>query len=258
MDVIEASTDNTQDLFEMLTGAARTLALWIRAGRQDEGVELVLAEDGSIDWRSPANRGKSFGPSRLRAPPAVFVTAESLHPREMAGTWDQVLVQGREQEVIESMRILQDDLASIHFLTGDVAKRTGSPAGIVLGLEAGAPRVPMGSYGDGMRRLLALSLSLLRAADGFLLVDEIDTGLHWTAMEDLWKLVVETAVRSSIQVFATTHSLDCILGLAKLIKARPDLRDGVSIQKIERQLAHSVNFDAAGILAAADLGIELR
>lgn len=62
----------------------------------------------------------------------------------------------------------------------------------------------------------------------------------------------------SAQVFATTHSLDCILGLARLLKARPDLRDGVSIQKIERRLAHSVSFDADGILAAADLSIELR
>ena len=77
-------------------------------------------------------------------------------------------------------------------------------------------------------------------------------------MENLWKLIVETATRSSIQVFATTHSLDCIQGLARLLKARPDLRDDVSIQKLERSLVHSVSFDAEGILAAADLDIELR
>ena len=57
-----------------------------------------------------------------------------------------------------------------------------------------------------MRRLLALSLSLIRTEQGILLVDEIDTGLHWTVMEEMWRLVVETARRSSVQVFATTHS----------------------------------------------------
>ena len=29
--------------------------------------------------------------------------------------------------------------------------------------------------------LLALSLSLIQSANGFLLIDEIDTGLHWTS-----------------------------------------------------------------------------
>ena len=109
-----------------------------------------------------------------------------------------------------------------------------------------------------MRRLLALSLSLVRAADGFLLVDEIDTGLHWTVMEEMWNLVLEAAVNSSIQVFATTHSLDSIIGLASLLKKRSDLVDAVSVQKIERQLDHSVSFGAADILTAADLSIELR
>ena len=37
---------------------------------------------------------------------------------------------------------------------------------------------PHPSYGDGMKRLLALSLGLIDGADGCVLIDEIDTGLH--------------------------------------------------------------------------------
>ena len=109
-----------------------------------------------------------------------------------------------------------------------------------------------------MRRLLALSLSLVGAAEGFLLIDEIDTGLHWSVMKEVWKLVAEAAVQSSIQVFATTHSLDCIMGLASLLRDRPDLAEAVSVQKIERELDHSVSFDAEATVTADDLSIELR
>ena len=77
-------------------------------------------------------------------------------------------------------------------------------------------------------------------------------------MEKMWSLVVETALTSSIQVFATTHSLDCINGLASLLSARPDLKESVSIQKTERKLKRSVAFDSEDIIAAADLRIELR
>lgn len=99
---------------------------------------------------------------------------------------------------------------------------------------------------------------MVRTAGGFLLIDEIDTGLHWTVMEDMWKLVVTAAMESSIQVFATTHSVDCIVGLASLVKDRLDLADAVSVQKIERRLDHSVSFGWKDIVTAADLSIELR
>ncbi len=190
-------------------------------------------------------------------PPIQFVTAESLHAREMAGAWNHVIRHGRESEVVEAMRILQEELQSIQFLAGEPTGSGGS-GGILLGFKPGTPRVPIDSYGDGMRRLLALSLSLVRAAEGVLLVDEIDTGLHWAVMEEMWNLVVDAAMTSSIQVFATTHSLDCIIGLAALLRKRPDLADAVSIQKIERQLDRSVSFGADEIITAADLSIELR
>ena len=109
-----------------------------------------------------------------------------------------------------------------------------------------------------MRRLLALSLSLMRTANGFLLIDEIDTGLHWTVMEEMWRLVVETARRSSIQVFATTHSYDCIRGLASLVESRPDLAGDVSVQKIERSLKKAVGFDAADVRAVVEQNVEVR
>ena len=152
-------------------------------------------------------------------------------------------------------------LESIVVLTSD-ASRTGSGrAGVLLGFggaDRRRERVPLGSHGDGMHRLLALSFALIQAADGFLLIDEIDTGLHWTVLEDMWRLVIETARKSSMQVFATTHSYDCIRGLSSLVESRPDLAGEVSIHKVERSLPRAVNFDAEDIPAIVDHNIEVR
>ncbi len=256
MQIEEAEDDQTLDIFEIETATATPLALRICRG-DDKDVAVSLTEDGSLEWGFVTRRRRALE-SIGKPLPATFVTAESLYAREMAAAWDQVVIQGRKSEVVEAMRILQKDLRSIDFLTGDRGARTPSTAGIVLGFQAGSPPVPIGSYGDGMRRLLALSLSLVRAAHGFLLIDEIDTGLHWTVMEEMWKLVVDNALRSSIQIFATTHSHDCIIGLASLLRTRPDLWEAVSVQKIERGLVRSVSFDAEAIIAADDLSIELR
>lgn len=109
-----------------------------------------------------------------------------------------------------------------------------------------------------MRRLLALSLSLVTTGNGVLLIDEIDTGLHFSVMEEMWKLVVSTARQSNVQVFATTHSYDCILGLAALFESTPTLAPEVSVQKIERSLPESVSLDAKQIRIAVRQDIEVR
>ena len=116
-------------------------------------------------------------------------------------------------------------------------------------------RVPIGSLGDGIWRLLGIALALVRARGGVLLVDEIDTGLHYSVLESMWRLVNETARRLDVQVFATTHSRDCYESLAAI--AQPTGRD-VTIQRIERGKPLAVAFSEAEILEAARRGIEVR
>ena len=50
----------------------------------------------------------------------------------------------------------------------------------------------------------------MHAKGGILLVDEIENGIHYSVQTNLWHLVFEMAARLDVQVFATTHSYDCI------------------------------------------------
>lgn len=55
-----------------------------------------------------------------------------------------------------------------------------------------------------------LAMSAVNVENGFLLIDEIDTGLYYEVQADMWRLILETAQRLDVQVFATTHSWDCV------------------------------------------------
>src|SRR5260370_32304229 len=70
--------------------------------------------------------------------------------------------------------------------------------------------LPLRSLGDGMQRMLGIALALANAQDGMLLVDEIENGIHYSVQPELWQLIFQIAYRLNVQVFATTHSLDCI------------------------------------------------
>ena len=250
--------DDEPSLFENAADDFHVLVLEIEGTSIKRPTVLPVAENGALP-DSRHLRLRASGPEGAPEPPPVqFVTPDSLDLDPMRAMWDRVLLEGRESDVIDAMKLLEPELDSIHFLASDAPRMRSGRAGVLLGFRGAGRRAPMGSYGDGMRRLLALSLSLMRTADGFLLIDEIDTGLHWTAMEEMWQLVVETARRSSIQVFATTHSYDCIRGLASLVESRPDLAGDVSVQKIERILDKAVGFDAADVRAAVEQNIEVR
>ena len=212
-------------------------------------IVLPVTEDGSFQLDHP-NRWMRDRPSEQ---PVHFYSLDSLNPNSMGGMWDTVLAKGLEAEVVKDLRLLEPDIDSIHFLTS-----VGPNRGILVGLRGGGHRLPIDNYGDGMRRLLAMRLSFVGAADGFLLIDEIDTGLHWTIMEDMWQFVIELARKLAVQIFATTHSLDCIRGLGMLLQSRPDLDDDVSIQKIHGSLEQAACLRGEHIRVAVEQDIEVR
>jgi predicted ATP-dependent endonuclease of OLD family len=109
-----------------------------------------------------------------------------------------------------------------------------------------------------MRRMLALSLSLARSQNGILLIDEIDTGMHYSIMGDMWLLVADAAKQHNIQVFVTTHSFDCVRGLDWLCRHHPELGSEVALHKIERDLDKAVSLDAEQIKIAVQQDIEVR
>ena len=231
---------------------AKPLAIRIKGIGTEDSIVLPATDDGSLHLASQTARTARL--DALPTSPARFITSASLSVNSMRRMWDNVVLEGREDEVVNAMKFIERDLASIHFLSSGV-KGLGD---VVLGFQPGTRRVAIGSHGDGTRRLLALALSLTQVSGGVLLIDEIDTGLHWTVLEDMWKLVIEGANSAGIQVFATTHSFDCIRGLATLATSHPELARAVSVQKVERALGRAVGFDIADVKRAVDDDIELR
>ena len=97
---------------------------------------------------------------------------------------------------------------------------------------------------------------LLRA--GFLLIDEIDTGLHYSRLADMWKMVITAAKNLDVQVFATTHSLDCIRALDEAVRFNADLAEEVAVFKIDRRTDEAARYGADQLHIAIENEIEVR
>ncbi len=245
------------------TDPQRRPRLGLRINLGDKGPERpkrLFSAEGALIRRSAGLLSPYRGETSGTIAPVQFITPESLEMRPLAAIWDQILLDSQEGEVIAAMKILDPKIESIAFLTGqgEAPRFPRGRAGIVASFSDDKRRVPLGSCGDGMRRLLALSAALIRAKDGFLIVDEIDTGFHYSVMTDVWKLVASTAEKLNIQVFATTHSLDCIRGLAEVCRGSDELRASVSLNKILRELESSVPLSGEELITVAEQDLEVR
>lgn len=101
-----------------------------------------------------------------------------------------------------------------------------------------------------------MAIAITHCAGGTLLIDEIDTGLHYTVMSKMWNLIYSAAKRFDVQVFATTHSYDCVYSLAQIEPSGG--RDSITVQRIEAGRQRPVPYDEDEIAMAASRDIEVR
>jgi len=70
--------------------------------------------------------------------------------------------------------------------------------------------IPATLLGGGIVKFLSVGLAMLDSRDGIVLIDEVENGLDYNARRKLWEAILNWTHDLNVQVFATTHSWECI------------------------------------------------
>lgn len=147
--------------------------------------------------------------------PCILMPARGLSEQRLIELWDGIALTKLEADVLAALRLLAPGLVDLNFVSTPLSGGERTP--IVKITQYDEP-LPLYSLGDGMLRALGISLALVNAKDGILLIDEFENGLYYTVQPDVWHLIFRVARRLNIQVFATTHSWECIEAFQKATK----------------------------------------
>lgn len=185
-----------------------------------------------------------------------FVSLTSSDTNTIIERFNQIVLTPQEDILYESLRAIEPGIERIAPVAIYGYQGAGN-GGFVVSINK--QRVPIGSMGYGIWRMLEITLAMVNIPPGgTLLIDEIDTGLHFSVMIDLWKLICKTAEKLDIQVFATTHNSDCWKSLAEVANSDDVASDDITIHRIERGKKTSIVFNEREMAIAAERDIEVR
>lgn len=186
---------------------------YLKGGAKDR----VIAEKGIVIRAGDSLRFVPFY-SEFQAFPesknCIFVRPADFVLIPNAALFDKIAMSEKEEILLSALRIIEPKIQKINYLESNLGSKKRVPFVVV---EPNSERVRLTTMGDGINRILTIVLSLLNCPPGgALAVDEIDNGLHFSIQKQLWEMVFSLARELNVQVFATTHSLDCLRSFAQV------------------------------------------
>jgi AAA15 family ATPase/GTPase len=180
-----------------------------------------------------------------------FIKANQNEKLANAFLWDKINLSDSEKHVVDALKIIDKRIERISFL-GEVQRIP------VVRLD-NKEIYQLKSMGDGINRILTIILALVNVKDGYLFIDEFENGLHYTVQEDLWKIIFQLSEQLNIQVFATTHSSDCIDAFQKTLNNPENKVTGqyIRLENINGEI-REVAYSESEVRYASENDIEVR
>ena len=123
--------------------------------------------------------------------------------------------------LLETLRVVEPRLQGI-----EDNSSSGAP---MIWVDIGLPElVPLPVMGAGMTYFTRIVMSTALVQDGVVLVDEIENGLHHSVLPGVWKVIAKAAEQFNVQMFATTHSFECVEAAHEALGP-----DGFSLHRLE-------------------------
>jgi AAA15 family ATPase/GTPase len=200
--------------------------------------------------------------------PCSFIPTQFVSMNDLARVWDKVALTEDEAVIGEALRNIAPEFEGLVFVESDEPIYVGPGRRELqrvakVRMSDSARPVSLNSLGNGMLRVFQLILHVFQARGGFLLIDEFENGLHYSVQKNIWSLIFNLAERLNIQVFATTHSWDCIESFSEVAQVQTEIsailfRIGKSVKKSNVGQLIATSFDKAQLYNITEMDAEVR
>ncbi len=184
-------------------------------------------------------------------PGAFFASFVIPNAEENANRFSALSKINKERLFIES---LQKEFPWIANISLEIEAGTPQLFATISGVEA---KVPVANVSGGVNKLISILLAIANMPKGIILVDEIENGFYYDRLTAIWSLLLRFSQEFNAQIFATTHSLECIRSLQPLLEDNPQSFSFIRLQRKLNSVQAKV-FSGKDLGRAIDQNIEVR
>jgi predicted ATPase len=184
----------------------------------------------------------------------VFIGPGGFDRRMISAFWSRAAGLGQAPLVEEAFRSFLPEARRIHTLSG----AEGLFPVLAIELEGTSRPVPLIEMGDGTRRVLGIILAMVNTTGGVLLIDEVENGLHHSVQDEVWEAIVSLSEQLDVQVFATTHSWDTVVGFQRAANRSPVKGMLYRLEREKDGGVYAERYTGRDVAVAAEQQVEVR
>lgn len=249
------------------------LGLGITSGRQPVAEIPLARTDRVAETSINGERSLTFeysGPSGAEVNSRIIVNDEAarveqgnitvpfssiiLLPRIKRSIQDDAMRLGQLRQrkqgdlVLRALQTVEPKLQSI-----EDNSSSGTP--MIWGDIGLSELIPLSVMGEGMTQIARMVLAIATTSDGIVLIDEVEIGIHHSALVNMWRVVDEAAKQFRVQIFATTHSFECVTAAHKSLSAE---RFRLHRLEVSDEESRCITYEPESIDSAVRHDLEVR
>jgi AAA15 family ATPase/GTPase len=154
---------------------------------------------------------------------AILIRSNVDYNELNSDLWAKIQLTNVEDAVTNHLKHIDDRIEKLAYELNGNAPRA------MVKLK-GVGKVPLKSLGEGTTKFLTIMLAMLASNVRYVIIDEIENGLHHSVQDKLWEILFKIAELYDVQLFVTTHSTDCIKSFEHALNKQEDKTTGVLIR----------------------------
>ena len=154
----------------------------------------------------------------------VFINPTTISV-DIGTRFNNVQIKKQTGKIIEVLRQIEPSLDNLSLGADEI-----------IYCDIGLDRLmPLNVMGDGMFRILAIILAISDTENGVVLIDEIENGFYYSSQGILWDAIFKSAEEFNVQIFATTHSIECVKAFSSCYSRQKKNNDNIRLYRMEKK-----------------------
>jgi len=170
---------------------------------------------------------------------------------DIAKRYGKLELIGGEFDLISALSIIEPRLVKLTTIMGASGPMLYGDIGL-------GKKLPLADMGDGLLGLLDKLLSISNVPHGVVLFDEIENGFHYSVLDKVWSILDFASEKYDVQIFATTHSMECIRLAHETFKAKPKYDFGYHRLEFGKETIEAINLTQEILDTTFESGWEIR